>query len=253
MTLYIIVPCLALCAGFLNGLGGSGGVVFMASLMMLGISPISATSLNKSCAIVGSLGAVYNFGKDKKRLKFLSLKLILIAVIGTIIGAYLALHISELLLGRLFPFFILFFIVMDISKSKLKQLSFIVPNRLKPRWINSIGFISGFYNGIFGPGTLMITTLPLHIFIGMSLLDGLAIATCLNAITNFAACLTYGSTTINIFIIPISILCLSMLANFCGQYVGSIFSIKCNERLLRAITMITMVTLLIYLIDKYWF
>lgn len=253
MNFIIVIPCLAFCAGILNGLGGSGGVVFMSSLMMLGIAPVSATSINKACAIFGSIGAVYNFCKDKSLIKELSRILISFSVIGALIGAYLALHINEMILGRVFPFLILFFLIMEISKSWLKQISLIVATENRSTFINFIGFVSGFYNGIFGPGTLMITTLPLHIFIGMSLIDGLAIATCLNAITNFTACITYSSGSMNIFIVPISILGLSMLANFCGQFIGSKISINSGDKILRSITIITMSLLLIYLLVKYWF
>lgn len=60
---YILVPILAFLAGVLNGVGGSGGVVLMVSLIMMGFPPVSATGINKATALFGASGALINFLK----------------------------------------------------------------------------------------------------------------------------------------------------------------------------------------------
>jgi len=253
MTLHLAVPIIAFMAGILNGLGGSGGVVFMSVLMMLGFSPVSATAVNKATAIFGSLGGLINFFKDKKMILSLSFSLIICSIIGAIIGALFAVLIPEKQLGRIFPFLILFFIFLDFTKNYFKNKSFLVSRKYSQLTKNSISLFSGFYNGIFGPGTLMLTSLPLHMFIGMSMIDGLAIATFLNAVSNFTACIAFSTSLSDIFIVPISILLSAMLANFLGQYVGSKISIRHGDKILRFVTLISMSVLFIYLTYKYWF
>lgn len=56
----------ALVSGFLNGIGGSGGPVLLTALLFSGLSPVAAISTNKLTALIGSMGAIRNFSKERK-------------------------------------------------------------------------------------------------------------------------------------------------------------------------------------------
>lgn len=98
----------------------------------------------------------------------------------------------------------------------------------------------------------MITTLPLHVFIGFTMVESLGIATLLNLISNFSACITFGTSLSKVFLLPLGILLCAMVTNWCGQFLGGKISIKHSDKTLWFITLVSMMLLFIYLVYKYW-
>ncbi|TXI91794.1 MAG: sulfite exporter TauE/SafE family protein [Neisseriales bacterium] len=251
----VILPLLALIAGFLNGIGASGGVLMMSGLIISGLSPIEASALNKICALFGSIGALKTFFKDKSLLKTIKPSSIIFSIIGAIIGAISALIINNQFLGRLFSILITGFFIFDLTKKFwLKPTtSKVMHNYNQDRiYSSSISFFSGIYNGVFGPGTLTLSMIPFQVIFGLSVLESLRIATVLNTTTNLTAAIIFSKETIPAISTSFLILFIAMIANLIGQTLGSKFATKVNNNLALAISYFSIIGLILTLIIKYW-
>ncbi len=243
----------AFSAGLLNGLGGSGGVVLMSALLMLGLPPVSAAGVNKVTALLGSGGAVWNFLRRRKlALKEQGLPVAVTAT-AAVLGAVLALAADERTLGRLFSVLILLVLLLGSVAERLQGLAPRAPGRHAPRVVGVVAAFSGFYNGLFGPGTLVLTALPLRLLAGVGMVEGLAAATLWNATSNLVACATFGAALSQVFVLPAWLLALVAAANFAGHYAGSAASIRGGERFVRAVVTLSMLVLFVHLVAKYWF
>lgn len=248
-----IVLVAAFSAGLLNGLGGSGGVVLMSTLLMLGLPPVSAAGINKITALLGSGGAIYTFLHQRKLVLKDQALPVASTAIGAALGAMLALAANEVTLGRLFSVLILLALVLSLAAERLNSLTFCLSERHTRHVVNSVSAFSGLYNGLFGPGTLMLTALPLRIFASVGMVEGLAVATLWNSTSNLVACVTFGAALSEVFVLPIGTLALVAVTNFAGHYVGSGVSIRGGDRLVRVVVVLSMLVLFIYLAAKYWF
>lgn len=247
----VILPLLALIAGFLNGIGASGGVLMMSGLIISGLSPIEASALNKICALFGSIGALKTFFNDKSLLKTIKPS----SIIFSIIGATSALIINNQFLGRLFSILITGFFIFDLTKKFwLKPTtSKVTHNYNQDRiYYSSISFFSGVYNGVFGPGTLTLSMIPFQVIFGLSVLESLRIATVLNTITNLTVAIIFSKEIIPAISAPFLILFIAMIANLIGQTLGSKFATKVNNNLAIAISYFSIIGLILTLIIKYW-
>lgn len=233
----------AFLSGVLNGIGSSGGMLFFSVMLLNGYHPVIATSTNKVITLFGSLGTIKNYWRSSEKLKSLK-KLLIYSAIGSILGSVILLMMKESVLGFIYIFLtgllILLIFKPDISK-KIK----LIKNK------KSIGIISGFYNGFFGPGTVIITTMQLNLYNKKTKSENLATATIVNTITNAVACFVLGSSLLTIFNLDIRLLLALIVFNFSGQYFGSLFIVKVGEKYISVISKITLIVLFITLFDKY--
>lgn len=249
MTLFLILS--ALIAGILNGVGSSGGMLFLAVMLMNGFHPVVATATNKIIALIGSAGAIKNYIQHAESLKNIK-SLLIFSVLGTIIGALVVLNISEAVLGKIYTLLVVLLIVILF---KIKAISAYAKRNLtmsRNKYYLFVGLVSGAYNGFFGPGTIIMTSIPLNMLDNYTEKRSLSTATILNTLTNAVACLILGSALFSIFEVETKLLVMLILANIIGQYVGSLFIVKVGEQYIHLISNVTLIALLFILVSKYW-
>ncbi|NMG56024.1 sulfite exporter TauE/SafE family protein [Aromatoleum aromaticum] len=242
----------ALVSGFLNGIGGSGGPVLLTALLFSGLSPVAAISTNKLTALIGSMGAIRNFSKERKVDLARSSPYLLATAFGAVLGASFALSVSERVLGQFFSVLVFLLVIVLSLDGMLRNVRASPQATSSPGVISTISLMSGAYNGLFGPGTLILTILPLRIFAGFAMVDGIALATVLNSVSNLVACLVFGTALYSAFTLDPVILAAIVAANFIGQNMGSRVAIRAGESGLKLIVFGSLLVLLGHLIWKYW-
>lgn len=249
MTLTLIIS--SLIAGILNGVGSSGGMLLLSVMLLNGFHPVVATATNKIIALVGSIGAIKNYFKHTEGIRSIKM-LLLFSILGTIVGALVVLTIREEILGKIYTLLIVLLIVILF---KIRVISIYVTQNLKmsrEKYYMFVGLLSGTYNGFFGPGTIIMTSIPLNMLDGYTEKRSLSTATILNTITNAVACIILGSALFSIFEVEVGLLVLLIIANIIGQYLGSLFIVKIGEKYINLISNITLTGLFFILIIKYW-
>ncbi len=84
-------------AGFINVLSAGGSMLTLPLLMFLGLPPQEANGTNRVSIALQSVSAVYNFFRAGARHLGLSLRLSVPAVVGSLVGAWLALRTGDAL------------------------------------------------------------------------------------------------------------------------------------------------------------
>ncbi len=184
-----IIALLALvgvAAGFVDAVAGGGGLIALPVLMSVGIAPVNAMATNKMQSIIGTFVASFTYWRKG----LLRLKTLFFAIIatfaGSFLGAFIVKQIDVSILMVAVPIALIlialyFLFAPNLSdENKKARLNFIY-------FAPILGFIIGFYDGIFGPGTGSFFTIGFVVLFGLGVLRATAHAKILNFTSNLAA------------------------------------------------------------------
>ena len=221
-------------AGFVDAMAGGGGLIQLPSLI-IGLPNKELPLIlgtNKVPSIFGTAAAARNYFKNIKPDIPLTLTMMLPAFIGSIAGASMAAFVP---IGFFRPFIVLLLILVAIytwKKPELgmaENLKFTHSKRLVI--VALIGFLIGFYDGIFGPGTGTFLVFFLVSVIGYAFLKASGTAKLVNIATNAGAILSFQLTG-NIWW---QLGLLLAVANVTGAIIGSRMAIKGGSALVRKV------------------
>ena len=239
MIEYIIVCPLVFLAGFVDAIGGGGGLISLPAFMLTGIPVHFAIGTNKLSSSMGTIIATYRYAKSG----YIKLKLAacsaVCALIGSPLGAILALKIND------FYFKILMLVILPITAFYV----LIKPNLEVNQDIRTIittktylicmliAFLVGGYDGFYGPGA---GTFLLLLLTGIAHLD-----LNISAGTTKAINLSSNVAALIIFIINGKVLLtLGLVAGFfsiAGNYIGASYFTKKGIKIARPIIIIVLI------------
>ncbi|CAB4586274.1 unannotated protein [freshwater metagenome] len=221
-------------AGFVDAMAGGGGLIQLPSLI-IGLPNKELPLIlgtNKVPSIFGTAAAARNYFKNIKPDIPLTLTMMLPAFIGSIAGAAMAAFVP---VGFFRPFIVLLLILVAIytwKKPELgmaENLKFTQSKRLVI--VALIGFLIGFYDGIFGPGTGTFLVFFLVSVIGYAFLKASGTAKLVNIATNAGAILSFQLTGHIWWQLGL----LLAVANVTGAIIGSHMAIKGGSALVRKV------------------
>ena len=221
-------------AGFVDAMAGGGGLIQLPSLI-IGLPNKELPLIlgtNKVPSIFGTAAAARNYFKNIKPDIPLTLTMMLPAFIGSIAGAAMAAFVP---VSFFRPFIVLLLILVAIYTWKkpelgmVENLKFTHSKRLVI--VALIGFLIGFYDGIFGPGTGTFLVFFLVSVIGYAFLKASGTAKLVNIATNAGAILSFQLTG-NIWW---QLGLLLAVANVTGAIIGSRMAIKGGSALVRKV------------------
>lgn len=232
LTLWVFVAllCAAFLAGWLDAIGGGGGLIQLPALLIA--LPADATALalgtNKVSSIVGTSAAARNYSRTIKPNPTLLKPMILGAFLGSLCGTIVAVSLNPEVFRPIIFIVLSAMWVVTLRVNAQDE----VPSQ-KNHWGSTASFAVcfgiGFYDGAIGPGTGIFLILLLVLQYGLSFLKASASAKFINIATNLASILVFGFTG-NIW----WLLGLSMaIANLTGGIVGSNLAIKRGSRFVR--------------------
>lgn len=225
LTLWVLVAlmCAAFAAGWLDAIGGGGGLIQLPALLIA--LPVEATALalgtNKVSSIVGTSAAARNYSKSITLNRSLLKPMIFGAFFGSLSGTILAVSLNPAVFR---PIIFLVLCVMWVVTLKVNAQD--EKPRANDHWGSGLSFLAsfaiGFYDGAIGPGTGIFLILILVLHYGLTFLHASASAKFINIATNAASILVFGLTG-NIWWLLGAIMA---LANLAGGVVGSSVAIK---------------------------
>ena len=148
-----------LLSGAINTLAGGGSLITLPMMIFLGLPPTIANGTNRVQLIFQNIFAVYGFKtKGISNFKFSSY-LSISALLGSIIGAYIAIDFNENDFKKLLSIIMILVMFSILLNNKRETLEI---NKIKNKWPSIlIFFFIGIYGGFIhaGVGFLMILTL----------------------------------------------------------------------------------------------
>jgi hypothetical protein len=161
--LLVAVPFTGVAAGFINTLAGSGSLITLPILILLGLPANVANGTNRVGVVIQNVVAVATFRHLGALDAGGTWKLVLPSVVGSVIGAQLAVDLNETLLRQIIGvLMLLMIVVMFIQPERWLQ------QRTGPRqarlWVEvPLFFVIGIYGGFLqaGVGIFLIAALVL--------------------------------------------------------------------------------------------
>ncbi len=234
---YALIVLAGFFAGFINTLAGSGSLITLPLLIAMGLPANVANGTNRVAILLQNIVGVSSF-KRQKVLEFKSsINLVIPAVIGSVIGAILAVDINEDIMKKSIGgllIFMFFFILLKPSKW-LQDQQVKAP---LPYWARAIVFfLIGLYGGFIQAGVGFFLLSGLVLGAGYDLVKG-------NAVKVFII-LIYTAFALVVFIINDQVnfkfgLILAV-GNMMGAFVGARFAVKWGPKFVRYLLLITII------------
>ncbi|WDR02448.1 TSUP family transporter [Devosia algicola] len=232
-----------MCAGFIDAIAGGGGMIALPALLATGMPPVSALATNKMQSVFGTgMAAVTYWRRGFVKLRAL-LPAVALTFAGSLCGALVVKQADTSLLAVAVPVALIaialyFLFAPNLSDAdKAARLGF-------ARFVPLLGFIIGFYDGIFGPGTGSFFTIGFVTLFGFGLTRAAGNTKVLNLTSNLAA--------LAIFIPAGDVVWPAAIAMAIGQLLGGYFGahtgIRFGARLIRPLVVLVSIALALKLL-----
>lgn len=230
-------------AGFVDAIAGGGGLIGVPALLIAGLSPIGALATNKMQGAVGTAVAAVTFW----RRGFVSLRSLVVPIAatyaGSLSGAFLVKSIDTSRLSVAIPVALIAASIYFLLAPKLsdEDRAARLPFRL---FVPAFGFLIGFYDGAFGPGTGSFFTVAFIALFGLGVTRASANTKVLNLTSNLAA--------LTLFIPAGDVVWTAAIAMAGGQvlggYLGARTGIRFGARLIRPLVIVVSLALALRLL-----
>ncbi len=136
-------------AGFVDAIAGGGGLIAVPALLSAGLPPVVAFGTNKVQSVIGTLIAAFTYWRGLCRLRGAGRAIGTFA--GSVLGAFVVKQIDTSLLQFAVPVALIvialyFAFAPSLSDAdRHARLKFAI-------FVPVMGFVIGFYDGLFGPG-----------------------------------------------------------------------------------------------------
>ncbi|MCT4616512.1 MAG: TSUP family transporter [Marinifilaceae bacterium] len=240
----ISLAILGFIAGFIDAIVGGGGLIQIPALL-INFPNTNLPSLfgtNKIAALSGTSVAALQYSKKVKFNYKLLIGICISAFTASYLGAKTVSYINAdslkpLVLIILIGIAIYTFIKKDLGSSQSKELK--ISKQLIYACI--IGFVVGFYDGFFGPGTGSFFVLGFVLILGFDFVQASAYAKLVNCITNISALIVFIKQ--GDYLIEIAIL--MAITNITGNIIGSKLALKKGNTFIRYIFLFIVCTMII--------
>ena len=242
MITFLIVCPLVFLAGFVDAIAGGGGLISLPAYMFAGIPVHNAIATNKLSSATGTFVSTFRLVKNKHVDWGLVPGTVICALFGSVIGANLALVISDRVLKT-----VLVFVLPVVAVCVLRDKDFetVIPEgftRKKQYLIMAVCSLGiGIYDGFYGPGT---GTFLLLVFTKLGKLymeKAKGHVKVVNLSSNISALVTFILAGKILLGLGLAASCFSIA----GHYVGAGMVVNNGVKIIKPIILVVLVLLLI--------
>jgi hypothetical protein len=246
-TTFLIVCPMVFLAGFVDSIGGGGGLISLPAYYFAGVPMHHALATNKLSSASGTLISTIRICRNIMIRWKLILPAIVLSLTGSVLGTRLTLMTDERILKHVLLLVLPVTAFFVLRKNTLASEQ---TRRLSERkeaiitWISA--FLLGCYDGFYGPGTGTFLILILMVFAHMTSMEAAAYTKILNLTSNIASLSTFllGGQVIVILGLTASIFSIA------GHYAGSGLVLKNGTKIIRPIILVVLVLLFIKVVTE---
>ena len=246
---FLIVCPLVLLAGFVDAIGGGGGLISLPAYLLAGLPAHQAIATNKLSSTCGTGLATFRFARRGLIDWRLSLPAMAAGLLGSWGGAHLSLLVDagvlEKVLYVILPLTALMVLRKDVLRDEVPQPT---GSERRSAWIAAAAALGiGVYDGFYGPGTGTFLILAFSLFAHMDVRSANARCKAVNLTTN--------ATSLLVFLRGGQVLLTLGLAaaacNMLGNWLGAGLAIQSGSRITRPIILFVLLLLLLRVIGVY--
>ncbi|MDR1008313.1 MAG: TSUP family transporter [Campylobacteraceae bacterium] len=153
LVTFLIVCPLVFLAGFIDAIAGGGGLISMPAYLFAGLPPHYALGTNKLSSTIGAIVASLRYYKNGFVDMAICFPSIICALMGSFIGAHIALHVNEEILQKILIILLPIIAIYILKNKSLNVAINSIPRKKTLIYSTIISFAVGMYDGFFGPGT----------------------------------------------------------------------------------------------------
>jgi len=187
----LFVAAAGLLGGGMNAVAGGGSFVTLPALVAVGVPSLDANATNTVALVPSALASAFAYRRDFEGFEEVKLStMAIVSVIGGAIGAVLLLNTSQSVFDKMFPFLLLFGVLVFAFGRKLgdelrKRMT------IHPRTLPAVQFALGIYGGYFGGGVGVMMLAAWSVLTAASINTMQATRNLLNAAMNATASLLF--------------------------------------------------------------
>lgn len=243
-TFFIVCPMVFL-AGFVDAIGGGGGLISLPAYIIAGVPVHAAVATNKLSSATGTAISTIRLCKHSKIDFLLAVPAIVLAYIGSTVGAKCSMLISESVLQAVMLVILpvtAFFVIRKDALSSEHSGEGSRKRKLIVAWVAAV--IIGLYDGFYGPGTGTFYIIAFMSLAKMSTMEAAVNTKLLNLTSNLAALVTFllhGQVWIALGLT-------ASVFSIAGHYIGSGLVLKSGSKIVKPIILIVLCLLFVKVI-----
>lgn len=230
-------------AGFVDAIAGGGGMITVPALLSAGLPPVAVLAINKMQSVVGTGMAVVTYWR-RGFVKLADLvPAIALTFAGSFLGALTVSNIDTSLLTVAVPVALIGIALHFLFAPKLSDADKAARLPAMP-FLPLMGFVIGFYDGIFGPGTGSFFTIGFVVLFGLGLTRATGSTKALNFTSNLAALAIF--IPMGHVVWPVALV--MAIGQLIGGYVGARTGIHYGAKIIRPLVVVVSIALALKLL-----
>ena len=230
LSMFLIVCPFAFLAGFVDSIGGGGGLISLPAYVIAGLPANTAVYTNKLSACLGTIVATVRYCKNNYIDYSLALIGALTAATGGIVGGKCALVVNEIvfkiLLIVLLPLIAMYiFLKKDLRATQSKNVS----RRRQLAVVSVATFVLGMYVGFYGPGSGTFLILAYTVLAKMDILKAEGNAKIANMAADICSLILFLVN--GVVLIPLGLT--AAMFSIAGNYIGAGVVLKNGSKVVR--------------------
>ena len=241
MRAYWIVCPLLFLTGFVDAIGGGGGLISLPAYLFAGLPIHSAIATNKLSSACGTSLTTIRFIRNGLVSVRLAVPSVIAAMIGSFCGARLSLMVQEDVMRQvlLIVLPVAAFFVLNPHLFPDRETASLSLNRRTYVTAVIAAFVIGAYDGFYGPGTVTFLIIAFTVFAKMSVRSANAHAKVINMTTNVTSLVVFLHSGQVLIVLGLAGAACCML----GNYIGSGLVLTKGTRIVRPVILVVLVLL----------
>lgn len=229
----VLIACpMIFLAGFVDAIGGGGGLISLPGYLFAGLPAHAAVATNKLSSAIGTSFSCYKYFKNGYADLKLAVPGIIMALIGAQVGAHFALIVSDEIFRTILLIALPVIAIYTFFKKDLNpDLTKIPPRHIQYILVALISLTVGAYDGFYGPGAGTFFILLYTSIVKMDVLTASGNTKLVNLASNISALCAFiigGEVYFKLGLI-------TSIFSIAGHLCGSSLAIKKGSKLVRYI------------------
>jgi uncharacterized membrane protein YfcA len=248
ITQFLIVCPLVFLAGFVDSIAGGGGLISLPAYLLAGVPVHNAIATNKLSSCIGTTVSTARYLKNKYADYVIAIPSIIVALLGSALGAQISVKVDEDILKRIL-IFVLPLVAYFVLRRKKDRLSAEKERILSRKLVIVLAvlcsFFVGAYDGFYGPGTGTFLILLYTNLCKLDIKTASGNTKLVNLSSNIAALVIFLVNGKTLFLLGL------IAAAFCmaGHYLGSGLVMKKGTQIVKPIILVVLLLLFIKMMD----
>lgn len=249
LSMFLIVCPFLFLAGLVDAIGGGGGLISLPAYLIAGLPTHVAIATNKLSSTCGTTLATARFIKNGLVNFKLAVPAVIMAIIGSSIGAHISLIVPEKIMMHVLIIVlpVAAFFVLNKKLFHDSENDTITLDRRTYLTATIAAFIIGIYDGFYGPGTGTFLIIAFTVFAKLSIKKANAQAKIINLTTNITSLIIFllnGQV-----LLPLGIA--AAICNMIGGYIGAGMVMKNGAKIVRPSILLVLFLLLLKILGVY--